>query len=50
VSVRTVRQIPKHRYMYLLDLTSRLTVPVLPYPKADSSSYGYTPLTDSVST
>ena len=37
VPVRLVPQAAKHRYVYLLDQTSRvrLTVPVLPYPKKD---------------
>ena len=35
IPVRTVQQVPKHRYMYFIDSSwrDRLRVPVLPYPK-----------------
>jgi len=38
ISVKTVPQMAKHRYIYFLDDSwqSRLTVPVLPYPKKKS--------------
>jgi hypothetical protein len=38
ISIEVIPQPPKHRYIYLLDLTLRvkLTVPVLPYPKHEA--------------
>ena len=42
IDVKTVPQSAKHRYIYFLDQAwrSRLTVPVLPYPKKESDIDG----------
>ena len=42
ISVKTVPQMAKHRYIYFLDQAwrSRLMVPVLPYPKKESDIDG----------
>ena len=39
VDILTISQSPKHRYVYFLDRSwrDRLTVPVLPYPKAKTT-------------
>ena len=47
VPVRTVRQAPKHRYIYLLDRSCRLRVPTLPYPKAMNGGKDQLQRTDS---
>jgi hypothetical protein len=40
--IKTVPQFPKHRYIYFLDESwrSRLTVPILPYPKKEQNADG----------
>lgn len=42
VRVRVISQAPKHRYLYLLNpsLHDRIAVPLLPYPKKESSDAG----------
>ena len=37
IKVRLIPQVPKHRYLYFLDRRwrTRLTVPILPFPKAE---------------
>lgn len=39
IDIRLIPQVPKHRYIYFLDRRwrTRLTVPILPYPKAEEA-------------